>query len=299
MANKTDTLLNTKNKGVNYIKNKAFDIIAVGIVIAVTALSLGVTELREITLNTMADLLLECLPFYVAAVMLSSNYYSKGVFVGKDTDTFKNCINYYSELVNDIDGERLGYLPQFCTEYNSKTIKDKQITLLRSVAITYKLFNEGDKDIAPLKTIPKKKLKRMFDKNTAKVIEKCKKIKVKGIHPNILLGSLNINDNTDLGDSEKDLRLKRKLNYAGTYILTIFLMSLIGVKNIMQWGWMGAALTLFKILYISLGAYTKYFNGYEDLTVNVVNHTYRKVDVLKQFNHWYGTVSKSSDEVIK
>jgi hypothetical protein len=76
-------------------------------------------------------------------------------------------------------------------------------------------------------------------------------------------------------------------------------MSLIAVKNVTQWGWIYAALTLFKILYIALGAYTKYFSGYEDLTVDVVNHTYRKIDVLKQFNHWYSTINTNSDEVIK
>lgn len=298
MENNTDKILDSKNKGINYIKNRAFDLIAVGIIIAVTALSLGVTELREISINTLVDIVLECLPFYIAAVMLSNNYYNKGVYVGKETEAFKNSIDYYSEMVGKLDGKMMNFLPQFCNEYNENALKDKQTILLRSKAITYELYNEGNGDIKALKSMTKKELNKMFNDETVKVIQKCKKLKVKGVYANLLLGNLHSSDNTDLGYSEKDLRRKRSASYAGTYVITIFLMSLIGVKNMMQWGWMGAALTLFKILYIALGAYTKYFNGYEDVTVNITNHMYRKTDILKEFNFWYDKLKKDNSETV-
>lgn len=66
-------------------------------------------------------------------------------------------------------------------------------------------------------------------------------------------------------------------------------MALIGVKNFLEWGWVGLLFTVFKLLYILCSSYMKYFQGYEDICTGLVNHIYRKTDVLKEFDHWYDT----------
>ena len=293
----TDKLIEGKEKTNSFIKNRAFDFIAIGIVIAMTVLSLGVVELRTITLKEFLNIVLECVPFYMAATMLSINYYNKGSFVGKKSEKFTDSIKYYSNKVINLTGEHLKYLPDFCNEYNDNALKSKRERLLQTVALTWEQFDIGDNATPPLKILNKTKLLTMYDKHIVKVIEQCKRAKVKGIHPNILLSNFTNVDVTDLGNTEKQLSRKRFSGYALTYLVSIFTMSLIAVKDILQWGWMGAALTLFKVFYVATGAYMKYFNGYEDVTVGVVNHINRKTDVLKEFDYWYNNLVKNCEEL--
>lgn len=65
------------------IKDRIFDIIAVGIVIAMLLLNLGAIELKEITWCSILDICIECLPFFLAAMLLNANFYTKGTFAGK------------------------------------------------------------------------------------------------------------------------------------------------------------------------------------------------------------------------
>ena len=283
----TDKVLDGKNKSIEFVKNKAFDIIAVGIIVAMSVLSLGVVELREINAQEIVNIIIECIPFYVSATMLSVNYYNKGVYLAKNGSIYINAVKQYSEHVNKLDGKQLSYISIFCKEFNDKALRNLRTSLLRSVALTFEIFDEGNQDVKPLKSLTKKELLIMYNEEVVKVIQKCKKAKIKGIHSNILLGKLDSADCTDLGPTEEAIHRKRTAGFVGSYAFSIFLMSLIGVKDAMQWGWMGAFLTLFKVLYIACRAYMKYFNGYEDINTYVVNHTYRKTDIIKEFQFWY------------
>lgn len=291
--NKTEKLLDIKDNSSSFIKNRAFDVIAVGIIVAMTALSLGMVELRTITWLEIFNIVVECIPFYFAATMLSINYYSKGVFIGKSSDKFTQAIDFYSSQVDKLTGEQMSKLQEFCIYYNESVLKNMKVGLLRSVAITWEMYNDGVDNSQPLKVMTKKQLLSLYNRDIVSVIERCKRLKIKGVHPNILLSTINNSDATDLGCSEKELQRRRAAGYAGGYLVSIFAMSLIGVKDVLQWGWMGAFLTLFKILYIACGAYMKYFNGYEDVTVDVVNHIYRKTDILKEFEYWYNNKFKN------
>lgn len=294
----TDKILNTRDKSVQFVKNKIFDVVAVAIIVAMTALSLGVIELREITFDKIINIVIECVPFYIAATLLSVDYYTKGSFVGKETEVFIKARDYYSQQVNNLTGEQMLKLHDFCNEYNERILYSMQEAMLKSVAITMSMYNDGTVEVTPLKIISKRKLKQMYGKDVANTIVKCKHLKIKGIYPNILLGNLNRSDSSDLGPNEKELAHKRKLSYAGSYLFSILLLSLIGIKNIVQWGWMGAFLTLFKVSYVAAGAYMKYFNGYEDITIDVVNHMYRKTDILKEFYFWYENNKLENTDVI-
>lgn len=290
-----DKYVETKEKAQSYIKSKAFDLVSICIIVAMTVLSLGIVELRDVTWKEIGNILVENIPFYVAATFLSVTYYTKGAFSGKLSEAFKNAQKYYSELASNLTGAELKLLPQFCDEYNNKTRSEMQRTLLHSVAITFEEFDEGTKEIAPLKTFSKKDLIDKYGKDVAKVILKCKKIEVKGIYPNVLLGNLHSNDNTDLGNNESELKAKRTGKYILMYAFSVFSLSLIAVKDVVEWGWYGALITLFKVLYIAAVAYFKFYDGYEDLTVNVPNHLCRKSDLLKEFKHYLSSVVTNDD----
>lgn len=289
---KPDEYIEYKDKTVNFIKNKIFDIIAGFTVLIMTLLSLGALEFRDITLKNILDILIESLPFYLAATMLSRNYYTKGAYLGKEQDVFKNAISYYSEHVTKLTGDALNLLPKFCNYYNQRVLKNMQESLLLSVALTLDAYHDKDDKLGkPLKIASYEEIKNAYGKTVARAVEKCKRIKVKGIHPNILLSNINSVDSTNLGYNEKELANRRTIGYAIVYLISIFAMSLIAIKSVIEWGWIGMFLSLFKLAFVVFAACSRYFEGYEDITINVVDHYFRKTDVLKEFEYWKDNIN--------
>ena len=270
-----------------FAKSKAFDLIAVGLIITISLLSLGAIELRELTWKSIINIILETVPFYLGAISLALNYYKKGVFAGKSTQSYVDTIKSYSTQVNDLSGEQLDYLNDFCYEYNNKALQIRQENLLRPLAISYTRFNKGTEDVEPLKITSQEDLLKTYDKDIVEEIQKAKTLTVKGISPSILLGNHYTDDITDLGPNERELLKSRTKQYAQMYMMSVFVMSLMAVKNVMEWGWMGFILVAFKVIYILCRSYMKYFEGFEDMTERVTTHISRKVDVLKQYSYWF------------
>lgn len=293
---KAEKYLEQKSKVNNFIRSKIFDVIAAFTVLIMSLLSLSALELRDITWESLLDIAIESFPFYLAATMLSRNYYNKGAYLGKEQDVFINAISYYSGYVIKLDGKCLSILPKFCYEYNDKVLKNMQEATLHSVALTMERFHEYDeKAKRPLKIVAYKELKKLYGSEIAKAVQKCKKIRVKGINPNILLSNINNADSTNLGYSEKQLAAQRTWSYAISYLIAISIMSMIAIKDIMEWGWMGICLTLFKLAFVVFSACLRYFEGYEDITINVVDHMFRKTDILKEFEYWRQCLEEKSN----
>lgn len=274
------------------LKDKAFDVIGVLLIVAVSLISLGAIELREITWKEIIDMFLEAVPVYISAVTLSMNYYRKGVYAGKETEMFTSAIKRYSNKVNNLSGKRLTYLSDFCGDYNDKALKTIQENLLRSVGISYERFNNdwidgnGEKQKA-LKNMSKQMLIRKFNSDVADAVIKARQAKIKGLSPNLLLGSNYSGDITDLGHNEKELLKQRRKQYFTRSAMAILLLSFIAIKNIIDWGWIGFVLIAFKLVWVLCDAYMKYFDGYDDITIKLLNHISRKVDVFKQYDYWY------------
>lgn len=285
--------INQNNKDLKKtMKSKAFDIIGVALVVAVGLISLGVIELRELTPKEIINILLEAVPFYFGSVTLSMNYYRKGIYAGKESEQFIGTVTRYSGKVNKLNGKQLEYINDFCGEYNDKALRMAQENLLRSVAIRYDKFNEGsiDKDgheIPPLKRLTKEELVTRYNARVAEFVIKARDVQIKGINVSILLGNSYDWDITNLGPNERELANQRKKQYAGTNAISILLLSLMAVKNIMDWGWIGFVLVAFKLIWILCSAYMKYFEGYDDATIRITNYLSRKIDILKQYDYWY------------
>lgn len=287
------TELNNHNKDlVKKVKNHAFDVVAVGLVLAVGILGLGAIGIRRITIGEIFNMLMEAVPFYLGSVMLSLNYYKKGVYSGKLTGGFINIVKLYSEKVTKLTGKQIDVLNDFCREYNHKALRMMQEAELHTLALSFERFDsftidENSKEIKPLKITPYEDLVKIYGKEIADGIEKIKKIKVKGLSANLLLGNLDSCDMTDLGLSEQEMLTKRSRQYAIVCAVLIILMTLMAVKNVLEWGWMGAFLIAFKMIYIFCRSYMKYFEGYDDITIKLTNHISRKTDIIKQFYYWY------------
>lgn len=281
-----------KQKVTDFAKSKVFDLIGIGLIVAMLALILGVLEIKELTKQRILSILIEFVPFYLAALALTLNYYTKGSFAGKGTSSFKKTVEDYSNRVNGLTGQKIELLDDFCVYYNNKALQQMQDNELKKVAITHDRFNivthdKNGNELAPLKTLTRKELKQLYNKRIVKIIIKCQKMTVKGIHSNILLGNSTLKDTTDLGHTEKELKTINTAKYALAYVFSIGFMVLIGLKNILEWGWMGLLLVAFKVIYVVCRSIMRYFDGYNTIVNQVKNHISRKTDIIKEYEDWY------------
>lgn len=273
-------------------KDRIFDLIAVGLIVAVGLLSLGAVELREITFLGIINMVFETIPFYLASVTLAINFYKKGVYAGKATDGFIFVARNYSHKVNKFSGRQLDNLSVFCQEYNARALRIGQENILREVAITYERYRDTtyDKDgneLKPLCQLSKEQLVKGFGVRVAEHVIKANELKVKGLNTNALLSNNDYWDITDLGKTESQLLRLRTNTYASSFATQTFLLTLMGIKDIMLWSWAGLILIIFKLVFILCRCYMEYFKGYEDITIRVSSHITRKTDILKQFDYWY------------
>lgn len=287
----TDIHDNNKNLA-KMAKDRVFDLIAVGLIVAVGLLNLGAIELRQITLLSILNIILETVPFYLASVTLALNFYKKGVYAAKTTDVFINCVKVYSHRVNKFTGKQLDNMSTFCTDYNNKATKILEENILRPVAITYERYKNVtyDKDgneLRPLCQLSKEELVRSQGPRVAEHVIHANNSKIKGISVNILLGNNDVLDITNIGENETELLKKQTRSYVTNFAVSTFLLTLMSIKDIMSWGWAGLVLLMFKLLFILCRCYMEYFKGYEDITIKVVNYISRKTDILKQFDYWY------------
>lgn len=271
------------------LKTKMFDVISVIIILALIALSLGVLERRVITWEEIGDIIIEFMPFFFAFVLLGNNHYMKGSYVGKETLKFTSTCTEYATMVENLTDEEVDSLDDFCEEYNDIALRRRQEALLKRAAITYEKFDKNAKDYVALKLRSDKDLKTQYGDERAKWIIKAKNATVKGIRTNTLMGTNDSDDVTDIGPTEASLAKNHKLKSSMGYALTTLIMTFIAIKDIMTWHWVGFALVVFKCAFIFCKSYVEYFEGYNDVTIHLVNHINRKIDILKQHRHWFST----------
>lgn len=297
------TYSETKTKVTDNIKGFIFDILGAAVVISAFLLSLGALEIIYVTWETLGDIVIDFLPYYFAAVLLANNYYTKGLFKGKSTQKYEKAITAYSKIAADLNGHQMQVLADFCQQYNREALERMQSNILHKVAIDFEIFDKpyelNDKQMEPLKVVPKNILLTMYNKDVVRVIEKAKRAKVVGINENVLLSSIKTKDETDLGKNEAELQKSQRCQSGLVFFITMFAMSFVGFKDVQQWGWNGAALTLYKMIWILVKSYAFYFQGYNSVVVNLVAYITRKEDTLKKFDYWYtckypeGDISKN------
>ena len=281
------------------IKTYIFDIIGVTSVLALMAISLGIVEGRTLSLNELSNIIIDFLPFFFTFVLLGNNFYKKGMYTGKDTEKFISTSKIYSEMVSALTDDEISVIDEFCEEYNEMALIRRQQPLLKRAVVTYELFIEGDvsKDIKPLKLMTNKELINKFGKGRAKWIIKAKNEKVKGVKINVLLGTNNANDITDLGADEATMSKTHARTTGVSYAFTTLLLTFIAVKDVMTWNWFGFIIVAYKSIFVLCKAYMEYFTGYDDATINLVNHTNRKADILRAFRKWYK--DKSIEHIVE
>lgn len=289
--NIADELHKGQEKVVDVVKTWVFDLLAIGVGLTAFLLSLGALDILKVSLETFAQLFVDFVPYYLAAIILSDNYYMKGVFKGKGTYKYINAMESYSKAAGNLNGHQMQVLPEFCEEYNRKSLIKIQSGMLRKVAIDFDIFDKpykkADLPCSPLKVLTKRELRKLYNKDVVKVICKVKKVNVKGINENLLLSSIKSYDDTDIGKNENELAKQNNIKNVIKLFVSMFLLSFITFKDVNSWGWAGAVFVLFKMMWIFTKSYTQYFKGYNNITINLVNHIVRKNDIIKQFNYWY------------
>lgn len=292
MSNIETKLQNGKAAIGGELKKRLFDIIAAVIVISLIAASLGLFGLIDFTLVGFFDFIVSWLPYFIAVILLNTDLYKKGVFVGKGTDKFNNVIDKYSNFANNLSGKQVKDLYPFCDKYNEDAIINLRTQILREEGITYEDFDKDRTEIIDgneitfkaLKTLTKEELLKLgYTKRQIKVIKAAKKAKVKGLTVSILLSSIDVKDVTDLGSDEKKLSKRHIIISTIRYLFITILLSITTIKSIYDLGWVAVIFVIFRVTYCVAGCYMSYFRGYDDITILLANHFLRKTDILKMY----------------
>lgn len=290
--NKPEVVTDVKLKTLNMAKNKMFDIIGISIVLVMFFLGLGALKIIDFTAESLLNFIISFIPFYLATMLLNTNYYTKGSYKGKNSDIYRKSMDAYSDIVDSMTGDEQLKLNDFVDWYNADALKRLQTSILRRASISYERFalvtkTSDGKILQPLQTCSFEEIAALYNEYVAHIVTHAKQARVKKISTNILLSNVESIDPTDIGKGESQLR-RTRLGVTGVMsFLSVIALSLIGFKDIMEWGWVAAFVTLFKMVYIFARSYQMYFKAYDDITVSVVNHIARKTDILKQFKSWY------------
>ena len=261
-------------------KKNIYDWLSAAIIAAIIIICLDVFKLRDLTATTFKDLFIEWVPFFLAAKLLDKNLYNKGIFVAKSTQKYISITAEYSRRVAALSGEQLKYLPTYCKLKNDEALKDLQEQELKKEGIAIDDFDD-------IKQMTDVELTEKYTPTQIAAINKAKRLKVAGLKVNLLLGSNDVIDDTDLGPTESQITKKHDRSHTIGYVLSTAIMTMIGVKNVMLWGWAGIIIILFKTAYTFTKAYMSYFKGYADINIGVCNHIVRKTDVLKEYEYHF------------
>ena len=284
MDNFEDKLQGVKIGASQGIKKHIFDWVSAIIIVALIAACMDVFSLIDFKTIDLLEFFISWFPYFAAAILLHNNLYKKGVFVAKGTEKFIKTIEAYSDIANSLSGEQIKKLYPFCDKYNEDVKKSMQTQTLRKEGVTFEEFEYGTKELPALKTCNRKFLiEKGYNKAQIKAIKTAKNLHVHGINVSILLSSINVKDVTLIGDDEKTLQTKQIISSTLRYALSTLLLSIMAVKDISEWGWMGLILTIFKVMYLFAGSYMSYFKGYDNITMSLVNHFSRKIDILKMY----------------
>ena len=292
LLNSPDTILEGKEKVVDAVKTNMFDFIGAITIVSALLLALGALKLRDLSLDSLIDMIIGFMPYYLASVLLSNNYYLKGSYRAKTTTKYCNAIKAYSKSAASLDGDQLAKLPVFCEQFNEAALRKIQTAYLKAAALTYEQFNEEwfdekGRKMKPLKVWEDKSIKGLFTKEQASRIIAAKRAHVKGINENLLLSNVKSNDDTYIGKNEDELAKSDRIT---NYILNFVSMAIlwfVGFKDVLDWGWVALFLVAFKMAWIFSKSYMRYYKGYNNIVNNLVSHLLRKDDILKQFNQWY------------
>lgn len=290
-----------KNKAIvaDGLKKRIFDWVAAIIVVALIAASLDIFGLIEFNTINFAEFVISWFPYFAAAILLNTDLYKKGVFVGKSTNKFISAVNSYGDIADSLSGSQIKNLYPFCETYNYEAKKNIQTQVLRKEGLTFEDFEFGTTEVKPLKVLDKNELVELgYTKQQIRCIRRAKRVYVRGINVNLLLSTMDVKDVTNIGSDEHHLESKRIMSSAIRYMLSTFLLSVIAIKNVTYWGWTGLILTLFKVVYLFAGCCMSYFKGYDDVTTNLVNHFTRKSDILKMYLNYVPETKEIENEDI-
>lgn len=292
MSRLEDKLQENKLKAADGLKKYIFDWIAVLIIVALIAASLDIFGLIDFKTINIVEFFVSWFPYFAAAILLQTDLYKKGLFIGKSTTKFNNVIESYSSIANSLTGKQIEGLYSFCDKYNDDALKSIQTQILRKEGITLdafdnervKVINNENQRLKPLKICTNKELiDEGYTREQRRCIRAAKRVKVKGIGVNILLSSIAVKDVTSIGDDEKTMETKQIIFSAFNYMISTLLLSIVGIKDIQNFGWIAIVLVVFKVTYLFAGCYRSYFKGYDDITIRLANHFTRKADILKMY----------------
>lgn len=250
-------------------------LVLIAAVISFTDFSFSFGDIRNFTALTIF--------LYIITMFVYRNRYSKGIARGKKDEEYISSLTDYREKRKNIyDRNIAGYVPEFCTYYKKKELREYRESLLCDIEMSYDEYREKY-----LRMSYRDIMKLNVSHETKKTLIKCNSAKSLRLYPGMILNESGEYDRHKLiGKSgrqrERSDKKKQAISRAAYAIFgamiafdVIFHFS---VLTIVQW--------IVRMLPVVIAITSGDDGGYCNITVTEVNFKHGQVNVIGLFNQY-------------
>jgi hypothetical protein len=252
------------------------------------------TDIRNITLQSVADLSLQMFVLMFLSYGMYVSMYQNGMMAGEKLPLYISVTNRYNQIRDEIASDNNHQaLSSFCRGYVEQELKSRIEDLILVWGITYEQYEK-------IRFLSRNKLAEQgLSKGQIRCVRKANRIRPIKLTPEMLCkqGKAPIKR----GVMHIQPAIRRKKDYVKKFFttsLTSCAMGFIAFELFSEPTWETVCAVVFKLFMVAITGYSGYMRGYDNIVTDSVLYMQDQIDLLGQFKRWKDETSKhhSSDE---
>lgn len=252
--------------------------LALGAMVVIAAI-LSFTEF-SLTAGDWKNLTALTLFMYIITMFVYRNRYSKGMHRGKSDSEYKQALNTYRAKREEvIQKDLVGLVPEFCTYYKKKELREYRESLLSDIEMDYDTYKEK------YLMMPREKVMELpISIECKRTILKCNRAKTVRIYPGLILNeSGEFNRAKLIGRSGREREKRDKRIQAITRAAYVLFGAAVAFDVIFNFSLMTIAQWIVRMLPILLAIVSGDDGGYCNITVTETNFKRDQSHVIDLF----------------
>ena len=250
-------------------------LVIVAAVISFTDFSFSLGDIKNLTALTLF--------LYVITMFVYRNRYAKGKARGKKDEEYLRALCEYRDKKKGIYERGLaGRVPEFCTFYKRKELKEYRESLLCDIEMSY------DKYVEKYITMPYKELMRQnLSYEAKKIIAKCNAARSVKLYPGMILNENGEYDRDKLiGRSGREREKQDKKKQALTRAVYVLFGAMVVFDVILNFSWLTVAQWIVRMLPVVLAIISGDDGGFCNITVTETNFKNGQVNIINLFTEY-------------
>lgn len=250
-------------------------LVVIAAIISFTDFSFSLGDIRNLTALTLF--------LYIITMFVYRNRYDKGKARGKTDKEYQASLAAYREKRDGIYERNLaGRVPEFCTYYKKKELKEYRESLLCDIEMDYATYKDKY-----LMMSNKQILKEPISGEAKKIIMRCNAAKSIRLYPGMILNENGEYDRDKLiGRSGRERERADKKKQAITRAVYVLFGAVVAFDMFLNFSWLTVAQWIVRMLPVVLAIITGDDGGFCNITVTETNFKHGQVNVINLFNEY-------------